>query len=119
MSGAFELIQFRGGVRATVESGIVTRTNRRGWPAVIYGTERVVEVAGDQIATEKGFPAVGGDLSRPWLRARVKGQDGLGYIRRWSRMIPFKQRSKLSCMCWSTGARTLSTVARHGMDMRS
>ena len=74
VSGAFGLIQFRGGVRATVESGIVTRTNRRGWPAVIYGTEGVVEVAGDQIAPEKGFPAVGGDLSRPWLRARVKGQ---------------------------------------------
>jgi UDP-N-acetylglucosamine 3-dehydrogenase len=73
-TGAYALIQFRGGVRATVEGGIVMRPNRRGWPCTIYGTDGMVEVAGDRIAPEAGFFPVGDNPERPWLRARVRGE---------------------------------------------
>ncbi|MBI3971991.1 MAG: Gfo/Idh/MocA family oxidoreductase [Chloroflexi bacterium] len=62
-AGAFAMIQFQGGVRATIESGIMMRPGRGGWPATIYGTDGIIEVGHDR--TEPG---------QPWLRARVKGE---------------------------------------------
>ncbi|HEX2037749.1 MAG TPA: Gfo/Idh/MocA family oxidoreductase [Chloroflexota bacterium] len=62
-SGAFALIQFKGGARATVESGIIQRQGKGGWPMTVYGTEGVIEVGPDR-------PAEG----EPMLRARLKGQ---------------------------------------------
>lgn len=62
-SGAFALVQFRGSVRATLEGGVVMRPGGGGWPAVIYGTEGMIEVGPDR-------PAEG----QPRLRARLRGQ---------------------------------------------
>lgn len=62
-TGAFAMIKFRGGVQATVESGIVQRKGRGGWPMSVYGTEGMLEVGPDR-------PAAGEHL----LRALVKGQ---------------------------------------------
>ena len=67
-AGAFAMIQFQDGVRATLESGICQRPNRPGWPAIIYGAEGMIEVAGDR-------PAEG----QPWVRARVKDKTGWVY----------------------------------------
>jgi predicted dehydrogenase len=61
-TGAWALIQFQGGVRATVEGGNVMRPGRGGWPATISGTEGMIEVGSDR-APE----------AEPLLRARVKG----------------------------------------------
>jgi predicted dehydrogenase len=73
-TGAFALIQFQGGVRGTVGTGIICQPTQRGWPAFIVGTEGVVEVGPDRIDPEAGFVPVGDDPSHPWLRARVKGK---------------------------------------------
>jgi predicted dehydrogenase len=65
-SGVFALVQFRGGARATIEGGVAGRPRTAeggGWRATVYGTEGVVEVAGDRLAP-----------GEPWLRARVKGE---------------------------------------------
>jgi predicted dehydrogenase len=62
-TGAFGLIQFRGGARATVESGIVQRAGRGGWPMTVYGTEGILEVGPDR--PEDGTPL---------LRVLGKGQ---------------------------------------------
>jgi len=62
-TGAFAMIKFRGGVHATVESGIIQRKGRGGWPMTVYGTEGLLEVGPDR-------PGDGEHL----LRARVKGQ---------------------------------------------
>mgnify|MGYP005856280637 CR=1 FL=1 len=62
-SGAFALVQFQGSVRATLEGGVVMRPGGGGWPAVIYGTEGMIEVGPDR-------PAEG----QPCLRARLRGQ---------------------------------------------
>jgi UDP-N-acetylglucosamine 3-dehydrogenase len=88
-SGVFALVQFGGsppaaarsaggaearelpapaqeGPRATIEGGVVGRRRRPGgggWGMTVYGSEGVIEVAGDQ-------PAEG----QPWVRARVEGQ---------------------------------------------
>ncbi|MBI3971989.1 MAG: Gfo/Idh/MocA family oxidoreductase [Chloroflexi bacterium] len=65
-SGVFALIQFQGGARATIEGGVVGRPRRAGgggWRAIVYGTEGMVEVAGDQLAAGES-----------WVRARVKGE---------------------------------------------
>ena len=48
-------------MRGTIENGIVGR--RGGWPAIVYGSEGVIEVGPDQ-------PADG----EPWVRARLKGR---------------------------------------------
>ena len=42
-TGAFGLIHFRNGVRGTIENGIIGR--RGGWPATVYGSEGVIEIA--------------------------------------------------------------------------
>jgi predicted dehydrogenase len=65
-SGVFALVQFQGGARATLEGGVAGRGRRPGaggWGMTVYGTEGIVEVAGDQLAE-----------GQSWLRARVKGQ---------------------------------------------
>jgi predicted dehydrogenase len=61
-TGALGLIQFQGGARGLVECGIVSRP-RPGYSATIYGSEGMIETAGDR--TEPGEPT---------LRARVKGE---------------------------------------------
>jgi len=53
-TGAFALIQFRGGARATVESGILQRAGKGGWPMTVYGTEGMLEVGPDR--PEAGAP---------------------------------------------------------------
>jgi UDP-N-acetylglucosamine 3-dehydrogenase len=60
-TGAFALIHFANGVRGTVENGIIGR--RGGWPAIVYGTEGMIEIAADQ-------PTEG----EPLVRARLKGR---------------------------------------------
>lgn len=67
-SGAFALVQFQGGVRATLEGGVVMRPGGGGWPAVINGTGGIIEVGPDR-------PLDG----QPRLRARLKGQAGWVY----------------------------------------
>ncbi len=62
-SGAFAMIQFRGGARATVESGILQRKGKGGWPMTVRGSEGLLEVGPDR-------PEAG---DHP-LRARVKGK---------------------------------------------
>jgi predicted dehydrogenase len=79
-SGVFALVQFRGGAlvgagsqasalggaRAIIEGGVAGRPRTAeggGWRMTVYGTEGVVEVAGDRLAP-----------GEPWLRARVKGE---------------------------------------------
>jgi predicted dehydrogenase len=62
-TGALALIQFRGGARATVESGILQRKGKGGWPMTVYGSEGFLEVGPDR--PEEGQHA---------LRARVKGK---------------------------------------------
>jgi predicted dehydrogenase len=65
-SGVFALVQFQGGARATIEGGVAGRPRRPGgggWRATIYGSEGMIEVAGDQLAE-----------GEPWVRARVKGE---------------------------------------------
>lgn len=71
-TGAFALIHFQNGTRGMLYGGIISRPDRRGWPAVIYGTEGMIEVGGDRIAPAEGFPG-------PWLRARVKGEPNWVY----------------------------------------
>ena len=66
-TGAIGLVHFRGGARGMIEVGIVTRT-RPSYSATIYGTEGFIEASGDRL--QEG---------EPWLRARVKGQDGWIY----------------------------------------
>lgn len=63
-AGAIGVIQFPGGARGQVESGIVCRP-RPSYSATIYGTEGVIETSGDH--TEAGEPE---------LRARLKGESG-------------------------------------------
>lgn len=60
-TGAFGLVHFANGVRGMIENGIIGR--RGGWPALVYGSEGMIEIAPDR-------PEPG----EPWLRARVKGQ---------------------------------------------
>lgn len=60
-TGAFGIIQFKNGVRGTIENGIMGR--RAGWAALVYGNEGTIEIAPDR-------PADG----EPWVRARVKGK---------------------------------------------
>ena len=65
-SGVFALVQFRGGARATIEGGVVGRPRRPGgggWRATIYGSDGMIEVAGDQLAEGEA-----------WVRARTKGE---------------------------------------------
>jgi predicted dehydrogenase len=65
-SGVFALVQFQGGARATFEGGVAGRRRRPGgggWGMTVYGTEGIVEVAGDQLAE-----------GQAWLRARVRGE---------------------------------------------
>ena len=65
-SGVFALVQFQGGARATIEGGVAGRSRRPGgggWRATVYGTEGIIEVAGDQLAE-----------GEPWVQARVKGE---------------------------------------------
>jgi predicted dehydrogenase len=67
-TGAFAMIQFRGGARATVECGIIQRKGRGGWPMTVHGTEGFLEVGPDR--PEAGdYP----------LRARIKGQSDWVY----------------------------------------
>jgi predicted dehydrogenase len=60
-TGAFGLIHFASGVRGTVENGIIGR--RGGWPAIVYGTEGMIEIGTDH-------PEPG----EPLLRARLKNR---------------------------------------------
>ena len=69
-TGAFALIQFQGGARATVESGIIQRRGKGGWPMTVYGTEGFLEVGPDRPEPPNDF----------WLRARVKGQADWLYV---------------------------------------
>ncbi|MGH2356217.1 MAG: Gfo/Idh/MocA family protein [Chloroflexota bacterium] len=65
-SGVFAVVQFQGGARATIEGGVAGRPRRPGgggWRAIIYGSEGMIEVAGDQLAEGEA-----------WVRARVKGE---------------------------------------------
>jgi predicted dehydrogenase len=70
-AGALGVIRFRGGARGQVECGIVCRP-RPSYSATIYGTDGVIETAGD--------PARAGssraDTGEPPLRARLKGDAG-------------------------------------------
>jgi predicted dehydrogenase len=66
-TGSFALIQFQGGVRATIEAGILMRPGRQAWPMTIYGTDGLIEVTGDRAAA-----------GEPLVRARVK--DGAGWL---------------------------------------
>jgi UDP-N-acetylglucosamine 3-dehydrogenase len=80
-SGVFALVQFKGqtggqtggqtegearsGARATIEGGVAGRPRRPdggGWRATVYGTEGILEVAGDQLAP-----------GEPWVRYKGKG----------------------------------------------
>ncbi len=62
-TGAFGVIQFKNGVRGTIENGIMGR--RAGWAALVYGTDGMIEIAPDQ-------PSEG----EPWVRAHIKGMAG-------------------------------------------
>jgi predicted dehydrogenase len=68
-TGALGLIQFKGGARGQVECGIVSRP-RPSYSAVVYGTEGVIETAGDPARPGSGRP----DTGEPPLRARLKGE---------------------------------------------
>jgi predicted dehydrogenase len=67
-SGCMAMIQFRGGARATLEGGVALRRGGGGWPAIIYGTEGMIELSPDR-------PPEG----TPHIRARLKGQAGWSY----------------------------------------
>ena len=62
-TGAFAMIQFRSGARATVASGILQRKGKGGWPMTVYGSKGFLEVGPDR-------PEEVQDA----LRARVKGK---------------------------------------------
>ncbi len=68
-AGAIGVIQFKGGARGQVECGIASRP-RPSYSAVIYGTEGVIETAGDPARPGSNRP----DTGELPLRARVKGQ---------------------------------------------
>jgi predicted dehydrogenase len=74
-AGAFGVVQFRGGergggsragapggARGLIEVGIASRP-RPGYSATVYGTEGMIEAAGDQVRE-----------GEPWLRARLRGE---------------------------------------------
>jgi predicted dehydrogenase len=65
-SGVFALVQFQGGARATIEGGVAGRPRRPGgggWRAIVYGSQGMIEVAGDHLAPGEA-----------WVRARVTGE---------------------------------------------
>lgn len=67
-AGAIGIVQFRGGARGQVECGIVSRP-RPSYSATIYGTEGIIETAGDP-----GRPGRNASQAEePPLRARLKG----------------------------------------------
>jgi predicted dehydrogenase len=67
-AGALGVVRFRGGARGQIECGIVSRP-RPSYSATVYGSEGVIESAGDP-----GRGAGGGE--DPPLRARLKGSAG-------------------------------------------
>ncbi len=69
-AGAAGIIRFQGGARGQVECGIVSRP-RPSYSATIYGTEGVIETAGDP-----GRSGGDGGEAEPPLRARLKGTAG-------------------------------------------
>lgn len=65
-SGVFAMVSFQGGIRATIEGGTAGRPRKPGsggWRMTVYGSDGMIEVAGDQVAE-----------GEPWLRARVAGK---------------------------------------------
>jgi predicted dehydrogenase len=63
-TGAIGSVHFRGGAQGLIEVGIVTRDRRPPhYSAVIYGTDGIIETAGDRRREGEA-----------WLRARVKGE---------------------------------------------
>jgi len=70
-SGVFALVHFRGGAHATIEGGVAGRPRKPGgggWRAIVYGSEGMIEIAGDQLAEGEA-----------WVRARVKREAGWVY----------------------------------------
>jgi predicted dehydrogenase len=68
-AGAVGVVQFQGGARGQVECGIVSRP-RPSYSATIYGTDGIIETAGDPARPGSSRP----QTDEPPLRARVKGQ---------------------------------------------
>jgi predicted dehydrogenase len=73
-AGAVGVIGFRGGARGQVECGIASRP-RPSYSATVYGTEGVIETAGDPARAGRNR-ADPGDTGEPPLRARLKGSAG-------------------------------------------
>ena len=69
-AGAAGIVRFRGGARGQVECGIVSRP-RPSYSATVYGSEGVIESAGDP-----GRAGGAGGEEAPPLRARLKGTAG-------------------------------------------